>query len=139
MSLLMFHSGNVPFTLNGDDMKIARILLPTVQGGTFNLTANKVEDLKAIFEDDTIEGLMVEDTSNFTVGSYNIVNQRAISGYMRKESDCKRFFFLGYYDSENPSNYTSGYITRDGTRFLMELSITNAGKIYLTSVVETNH
>jgi hypothetical protein len=95
--------------------------------------------LKAIFEDDTIEGLMVEDTSNFTVGSYNIVNQRAISGYMRKESDRKRFFFLGYYDSENPSNYTSGYITRDGTRFLMDLSITNAGKIYLTSVVETNH
>lgn len=81
MSLLMFHSGNVPFTLKGDDMKIARILLPTVQGSTFNLTANKVEGLKAIFEDDTIEGLMVEDTSNFTVGSYNIVNQRAISSY----------------------------------------------------------
>lgn len=36
-------------------------------------------------------------------------------------------------------DYTSGYITRDGTRFLMDLSITNAGKIYLTSVVETNH
>lgn len=27
MSLLMFHSGNVPFTLNGDDMKFAEVKL----------------------------------------------------------------------------------------------------------------
>ena len=33
MSLLMFHSGNVPFTLNGDDMKIARILYQLFKEG----------------------------------------------------------------------------------------------------------
>ena len=39
--------------------------------------------------------------------------------------------FLGYFNDEYGTIVGPGYLTQDGQKFVMELSITNAGRIYL--------
>lgn len=76
MSLLLFHQGNVPII--EDDMKFAKLPLPTNDGGGWTTNVLSTVELITIYnqvKNEQIDGIMIVDSHDYG-GQYE---QKAIS------------------------------------------------------------
>lgn len=124
MSLLLFHQGNVPII--EDDMKFAKLPLPTNDGGGWTTNVLSTVELITIYnqvKNEQIDGIMIID-SHVYGGLYE---QRAIStGFRFKNSEVEFLFSHGYsVDGNRPLG--EGFVNDDQTRAIFTVTISSKG------------
>lgn len=124
MSLLLFHQGNVPII--EDDMKFAKLPLPTNDGGGW--TTNVLSTVKLItiynqVKNEQIDGIIIVDSHNYG----GLYEQRAIStGFRFNNSEVEFFFNHSYYvDGNQPIR--EGFVNDDQTRAIVTVTISSTG------------
>lgn len=122
MSLLLFHQGNVPII--EDDMKFAKLPLPTNSGGWITNVLSTVE-LITIYnqvKNEQIDGIMIVDSPDYG-GQYE---QRAISTGFRIINSGVQFFFSHSY-SVNGNHIGEGFVNDDQTKAIVTVTISSRG------------
>ena len=94
MSLLLFHQGNVPII--EDDMKFAKLPLPTNDGGGWTTNVLSTVELITIYnqvKNEQIDGIMIVDSPDYG----GLCEQRAISTGFRFNNSEVEFHFSHSY------------------------------------------
>lgn len=124
MSLLLFHQGNVPII--EDDMKFAKLPLPTNSGGGWTTNVLSTVELITIYnqvKNEQIDGIMIVDSHDYG-GQYE---QKAIStGFRFNNSKVEFLFSLSYSVNGNPSR-GEGFVNNDQTRAIVTVTISSTG------------
>lgn len=123
MSLLLFHQGNVPII--EDDMKFAKLPLPTNGGGWTTNVLSTVE-LITIYnqvKNEQIDGIMIIDSHDYG-GQYE---QRAISTGFRINNSEVQFFFNHSYSVNGNQPTGEGFVNDDQTRAIVTVTISSTG------------
>nr|UWI42288.1 MAG: hypothetical protein [Bacteriophage sp.] len=123
MSLLLFHQGNVPII--EDDMKFAKLPLPTNNGGGWTTNVLSTVELITIYnqvKNEQIDGIMIVDSHDYG-GQYE---QRAISTGFRFNNSKVEFHF-SYSYSVNGSHIGEGFVNDDQTRGIVTVTISSTG------------
>lgn len=124
MSLLLFHQGNVPII--EDDMKFAKLPLPTNDGGGW--TTNVLSTVKLItiynqVKNEQIDGIIIVDSHDYG----GLYEQRAIStGFGFNNSKVKFFFNHSYYVDGNQL-IREGFVNDDQTQAIVTVTISSTG------------
>ena len=128
MSLLLFHQGNVPII--EDDMKFAKLPLPTNNGGGWTTNVLSTVELITIYnqvKNEQIDGIMIVDSLEYG----GLYEQRAISTGFRfnfkiDKSNIK--FHLSHSYSVNGNQpIGEGFVNNDQTRAIVTVTITSKG------------
>lgn len=124
MSLLLFHQGNVPII--EDDMKFAKLPLPTNTGGGWTTNVLSTVELITIYnqvKNEQIDGIMIVDSHDYG-GQHE---QRAIStGFIFSNSDVEFHFNCSYFvDGNRPIR--KGFINDDQTIAIITVTISSKG------------
>lgn len=124
MSLLLFHQGNVPII--EDDMKFAKLPLPTAGGGGWITNVLSTVELITIYnqvKNEQIDGIMIVDSHDYG-GKYE---QRAIStGFMFKSNNSGvDFHFSHSYPVDG--NRGEGFVNDDQTQAIVTVTISSTG------------
>lgn len=123
MSLLLFHQGNVPII--EDDMKFAKLPLPTNDGGGWTTNVLSTVELITIYnqvKNEQIDGIIIVDSSDYG----GLYDQRAIStGFRFNNSGVKFFFSRSYSDNNQPTG--EGFINDDQTSAIVAVTISPKG------------
>lgn len=124
MSLLLFHQGNVPII--EDDMKFAKLPLPTNNGGSWITNVLSTVELITIYnqvKNEQIDGIMIVDSHDYG-GQYE---QRAIStGFRFNNSEVEFLFSYGYsVDGNRPIG--KGFVNDDRTQAIVTVTISSTG------------
>jgi hypothetical protein len=124
MSLLLFHQGNVPII--EDDMKFAKLPLPTNNGGGW--TTNVLSTVKLItiynqVKNEQIDGIMIVDSHNYG-GQYE---QKAISTGFRFNNSEVEFHFSHSYSVGGNRPTGEGFVNDDQTRAIVTVTISSKG------------
>lgn len=120
MSLLLFHQGNVPII--EDDMKLAKIPLPTNEGGGWITNVLSTVELITIYnqvKNKQIDGIMIVDSYEYG----GLYEQRAISTQLRINDLEVKFFFS--YNGNQPIG--EGFVNYDQTRAIVTVTISSKG------------
>lgn len=124
MSLLLFHQGNVPII--EDDMKLAKLPLPTNDGGGWITNVLSTVELITIYnqvKNEQIDGIMIVDSYDYG-GQYE---QRAIStGFRFNNSRVEFLFNHGYFVGGNQA-IREGFFNNDQTRAIVTVAISSKG------------
>jgi hypothetical protein len=124
MSLLLFHQGNVPII--EDDMKFAKLPLPTNDGGGWTTNVLSTVELITIYnqvKNEQIDGIMIVDSHDYG-GQYE---QKAIStGFMFNNSKVE-FHFSHSYSVEGNQRIGEGFVNNDQTRAIVTVTISSTG------------
>lgn len=124
MSLLLFHQGNVPII--EDDMKFAKLPLPTNNGGGWTTNVLSTVELVTIYDqikNGQIDGIMIVDSHDYG-GQYE---QRAIStGFIFNNSRVE-FFFSHSYSVNGSQPIGEGFINDDQTGAIVTVTILSTG------------
>lgn len=125
MSLLLFHQGNVPII--EDDMKFAKLPLPTNSGGGWTTNVLSTVELITIYnqvKNEQIDGIMIVDSPDYG-GQYE---QRAIStGFRFNNSEVKFFFNHSYSVGGNQPIIGEGFVNDDQTMAIVTVTIASKG------------
>lgn len=125
MSLLLFHQGNVPII--EDDMKFAKLPLPTNDGGGWTTNVLSTVELITIYnqvKNEQIDGIMLVDSHDYG-GQYE---QKAISTGFRIINNSKVEFHFSHSYSVNSSRPTGeGFVNDDQTRAIVTVTISSTG------------
>ena len=124
MSLLLFHQGNVPII--EDDMKFAKLPLPTNDGGGWTTNVLSTVELITIYnqvKNEQIDGVMIVDSIDYG-GQYE---QRAISTGLRVNNSEVQFDFNYGHTTEDGQAIGRGFVNDDQTRAIYRVIITSAG------------
>lgn len=125
MSLLLFHQGNVPII--EDDMKFAKLPLPTNDGGGWTTNVLSTVELITIYnqvKNEQIDGIMIVDSHDYG-GKYE---QRAISTGFRIINNSKvEFFFSHSYSVNGNQPLGEGFVNDDQTQAIVTVTITSTG------------
>lgn len=125
MSLLLFHQGNVPII--EDDMKFAKLPLPTNDGGGWTTNVLSTVELMAIYnqvKNEQIDGIMIVDSHDYG-GQHE---QRAISTGFRFISTSKVEFHFSHSYSVNGDRPTGeGFVNDDQTMAIVTVTISSTG------------
>lgn len=126
MSLLLFHQGNVPII--EDDMKFAKLPLPTNKGGGDWITnVLSIVELMTIYDqvkNEQIDGIMLVDSYKYG-GQYE---QRAISTGFRFIHPSKvEFHFSHSYSVNGHQPIGEGFVNDDQTRAIVTVTISSTG------------
>lgn len=127
MSLLLFHQGNVPII--EDDMKFAKLPLPTNSGGGWTTSVLSTVELITIYnqvKNGQIDGIMIVDSPDYG-GQYE---QKAISTGFRiyNSSNSRLEFHFSHSYSVNGNRPTrEGFINDDQTRVIVTVTISPTG------------
>ena len=124
MSLLLFHQGNIPII--EDDMKFAKLPLPTDDGGGWTTNVLSTVELITIYnqvKNEQIDGVMIVDSIDYG-GQYE---QRAISTGLRVNSNEVQFDFNYGHTTEDGQAIGRGFVNDDQTRAIYRVIITSAG------------
>lgn len=124
MSLLLFHQGNVPII--EDDMKFAKLPLPTNDGGGWTTNVLSTVELITIYnqvKNEQIDGIMIVDSPDYG-GQYK---QKAIStGFGFNNSKVEFHFSHSYFvDSYQPIG--EGFVNDDQTMAIVIVTISSTG------------
>lgn len=124
MSLLLFHQGNVPII--EDDMKFAKLPLPTNDGGGW--TTNVLSTVKLItiynqVKNEQIDGIMIVDSHDYG-GQYE---QKAISTGFRFNNSEVEFHFSHIYSVNGNQPIRKGFVNDDQTRAIVTVTISSTG------------
>lgn len=124
MSLLLFHQGNVPII--EDDMKFAKLPLPTNNGGGWTTNVLSTVELITIYnqvKNGQIDGIMIVDSHDYG-GQHE---QKAIStGFGFKNLGVEFHFSYSYFvDGNRPIG--EGFVNDDQTMVIVTVTISSKG------------
>lgn len=123
MSLLLFHQGNVPIIQ--DDMKFAKLPLPTNDGGGWTTNVLSTVELITIYnqvKNEQIDGIMIVDSPDYG----GLYEQRAIStGFRFNNSEVK--FHFSHYSVNDNQPIKEGFVNDDQTRAIVTVTISSKG------------
>lgn len=124
MSLLLFHQGNVPII--EDDMKFAKLPLPTNDGGGWTTNVLSTVELITIYnqvKNEQIDGIMIIDSHDYG----GLYEQRAIStGFSFNNSGVQFLFSHSYYvDGNQPIR--EGFVNDDQILAIVTVTISSTG------------
>lgn len=124
MSLLLFHQGNVPII--EDDMKFAKLPLPTNDGGGWITNVLSTVELITIYnqvKNEQIDGIIIVDSHNYG-GQYE---QRAISTGFGFNNSKVEFHFSHSYSVDGNRPIGEGFVNDDQTRAIVTVTISSTG------------
>lgn len=124
MSLLLFHQGNVPII--EDDMKFAKLPLPTNDGGGWTTNVLSTVELITIYnqvKNGQIDGIMIIDSRDYG----GLYEQRAISTGFSFNNKEVRFLFSHSYSVNGHRPLGEGFINADQTRAIVTVNISSTG------------
>lgn len=124
MSLLLFHQGNVPII--EDDMKFAKLPLPTNDGGGWTTNVLSTVELITIYnqvKNEQIDGIMIVDSHDYG-GQYE---QRAISTGFRFNNSEVEFYFSHIYFVDGNRPIVEGFVNDDHTSVIVTVTISSTG------------
>ena len=116
MSLLLFHQGNVPII--EDDMKFAKLPLPTNDGGGWTTNVLSTVELITIYnqvKNEQIDGIMIVDSHDYG----GQCEQRAISTGLRFNNSEVQFLFNHSYSVDGYQPIGEGFVNNDYTGILI--------------------
>ena len=124
MSLLLFHQGNVPII--EDDMKFAKLPLPTNNGGGWTTNVLPTVELITIYnqvKNGQIDGIMIIDS----YGYGGLYEQRAISTGFRFNNSKVEFHFSHSYSVDGYQPIGEGFVNDDQTQAIVTVTISSTG------------
>lgn len=126
MSLLLFHQGNVPII--EDDMKLAKLPLPTNDGGGWTTNVLSTVELITIYnqvKNEQIDGIMLVDSNNYG----GLYEQRAISTGFNFNNSMVEFHFSHSYSvgGNQPLGEGFGFVNDGHTRAIATVTILSKG------------
>lgn len=124
MSLLLFHQGNVPII--EDDMKFAKLPLPTNDGGGWTTNVLSTVELITIYnqvKNEQIDGIIIVDSHDYG-GQYE---QRAISTGFRFNNSKVEFHFSHSYSVNGNQPIGEGFVNDDQTMAIVTVTISSTG------------
>jgi len=127
MSLLLFHQGNVPII--EDDMKFAKLPLPTNDGGGWTTNVLSAVELITIYnqvKNEQIDGIMIVDSHDYG----GLYEQRAISTGLRFNNSEVEFHFSHSYSVDGNQPIGEGFVNDDQTRAIVTVTITSTGILF---------
>lgn len=124
MSLLLFHQGNVPII--EDDMKFAKLPLPTNDGGGWTTNVLSTVELITIYnqvKNEQIDGIMIVDSHDYG----GLYEQRAISTGLRFNNSKVEFHFSHSYSVNGNQPLGEGFVNDDQTMAIVTVTISSTG------------
>lgn len=124
--MLGFHSQNVPIIIEEDDMKFAKLPLPTNPGGGWTTNVLSRVELITIYDqvkNEQIDGIMIVDSYDYG-GQYE---QRAISTGFRFDNSKVEFHFSHSYSVDGNQPIGEGFVNNDQTRAIVTVTISSTG------------
>lgn len=124
MSLLLFHQGNVPII--EDDMKFAKLPLPTNDGGGWTTNVLSTVELITIYnqvKNEQIDGIMIIDSHDYG----GLYEQRAISTGFRFNNSKVEFHFSHSYSVDGNQPIEEGFVNDDQTQVIVTVTISSTG------------
>lgn len=124
MSLLLFHQGNVPII--EDDMKFAKLPLPTNDGGGWTTNVLSTIELITIYnqvKNEQIDGIMIIDSHDYG----GLYEQRAISTGFRFNNSKVEFHFSHNYSVDGNQPIGEGFVNDDQTQAIVTVTISSTG------------
>jgi hypothetical protein len=124
--MLGFHSQNVPITIIEDDMKFAKLPLPTDDMGGWRKNALSTAQLISIYtqaKNEQIDGIMIVDSHDYG-GQYE---QRAISTGFRFNNSEVEFHFSHSYSVNGNQPTGEGFVNDDQTIAIVTVTISSTG------------
>lgn len=124
MSLLLFHQGNVPII--EDDMKFAKLPLPTNDGGGWTTNVLSTIELITIYnqvKNEQIDGIMIIDSHDYG----GLYEQRAISTGFRFNNSEVEFHFSHNYSVDGNQPIGEGFVNDDQTQAIVTVTISSTG------------
>lgn len=128
MSLLLFHQGNVPII--EDDMKFAKLPLPTNDGGSWTTNVLSTVELITIYnqvKNEQIDGIMIVDSYRYG----GIYEQKAIStGFKFTNNSRVEFYFSHSYSVNGSQPIGEGFVNDDQTMAIVTVTISSTGILF---------
>lgn len=124
MSLLLFHQGNVPII--EDDMKFAKLPLPTNDGGGWTTNVLSTVELITIYnqvKNEQIDGIMIVDSHDYG----GLYEQKAISTGFTFNNSRVKFHFTHSYLVDGNQLIREGFINDDQTIAIVTVTISSTG------------
>lgn len=124
--MLGFHSQNVPIIIEEDDMKFAKLPLPTNDGGGWTTNVLSTVELITIYnqvKNEQIDGIMIVDSHDYG-GRYE---QRAISTGLRFNNSRVEFHFSHSYSVDGNQPIGEGFVNDDQTQAIVIVTISSTG------------
>ena len=127
--MLGFHSQNVPIIIEEDDMKFAKLPLPTDSMGTWMTDVLSTVELITIYnqvKNEQIDGIMIVDSPDYG-GQYE---QKAISTGFRLNNSSVEFHFSHSYSVNGSQTVGVGFVNNDQTRAIVTVTISSKGILF---------
>ena len=124
--MLGFHSQNVPIIIEEDDMKFAKLPLPTTDMGNWMTNVLSTVELITIYnqvKNEQIDGIMIVDSYDYG-GQYE---QKAISTGFRFNNSEVEFHFSHSYSVDGNQPIGEGFVNDDQTRAIVTVTISSTG------------
>lgn len=124
MNLLLFHQGNVPII--EDDMKFAKLPLPTNDGGGWTTNVLSTVELITIYnqvKNKQIDGIIIIDSHDYG----GLYEQRAISTGFRFNNSKVEFHFSHSYSVNGNQPTGEGFVNDDRTMAIVTVTISSKG------------
>lgn len=120
--MLGFHSQNVPIIIEEDDMKFAKLPLPTNDGGGWTTNVISSVELITIYnqvKNEQIDGIMLVDSHDYG-GQYE---QKAISTGFRFNDSKVEFHFNYSHSVGGSQSIGEGFVNYGQTRVIVTVTI----------------
>ena len=127
--MLGFHSQNVPIIIEEDDMKFAKLPLPSTDVGSWMTNVLSTVELITIYnqvKNEQIDGIMIVDSHGYG-GQYE---QKAISTGFRLNTKEVEFHFSHSYSVNGYQPIGEGFINNDQTRAIVTVTISSKGILF---------
>ena len=125
--MLGFHSQNVPIIIEEDDMKFAKLPLPTNDGGGWTTNVLSTVELITIYnqvKNEQIDGIMIVDSPDYG----GLYEQRAISTGFRFNNSEVEFHFSHIYSVNGSQPIRGeGFVNDDQTSAIVTVTISSRG------------
>lgn len=130
--MLGFHSQNVPIIIEEDDMKFAKLPLPTTNVGGWMINVLSTVELITIYnqvKNEQIDGIMIVDSHDYG----GLCEQKAISTAFEFNNSEVRFYFSYSYSVNGNQPIGGGFVNNDQTRVLVTVIISSKGILFYQS------
>lgn len=127
--MLGFHSQNVPIIIEEDDMKFAKLPLPSNEAGSWMTNVLSTVELITIYnqvKNEQIDGIMIIDSHDYG----GLYEQRAISTGFRLNNSRVEFFFSHSYSVDGNKPIGEGFVNDDQTRAIVTVTISSTGILF---------
>lgn len=124
--MLGFHSQNVPIIIEEDDMKFAKLPLPSTNMGSWATNVLSTVELITIYnqvKNEQIDGIMIVDSHDYG-GQYE---QKAISTGFGFSNSKVEFHFSHSYSVDGSQPIGEGFVNDDQTSAIVTVTISSTG------------